>query len=177
MNNINNIINSINNNINKKTKNQIIPIMFIPIIIGIMFYAIKIIPIYQNIDKVNNSIENLDYFIENNLKVNQDYKIAQNLKTEINFLNIELTKNNIDIRDLRKEFQWEYMVGLVNETFVGPEILEYNNNYILFTSSERFSTLYLKLKKFELERKTSSIDYIFYNAQNKAYVIKIFRKV
>ena len=58
MNNINNIINSINNNINKKTKNQIIPIMLIPIIIGIMFYAIKIIPIYQNIEKVNKSIEN-----------------------------------------------------------------------------------------------------------------------
>ena len=61
-------------------------------------------------------------------------------------------------------------------SFVGPEILEYNQKYILFTSTESFGSLYLKIKKFELERKTSSIDYIYYNAQNKTYVIKIFRK-
>ena len=172
-----NIIDRINYKISQKTKNELIPILLIPFLIALLFFAINTYPIYENINKVKNTIDNIRNNIENNLKTNENYKLTQNLKTEIKFLNQELENNNIDIRDLRKEFQWEYMVGLVNESFVGPEILEYNKKYILFTSTESFGSLYLKIKKFELERKTSSIDYIYYNAQNKTYVIKIFRKV
>lgn len=171
------MINKINENLNKMTKDQLVPILLTPLFVGMIFVAINIIPIYKDIDKTINTTNMLKYDLETNLKNHEDYKTSQHLKTEVNLVNQELLKNNIDIRDLRKEFQWEYMIGLVNDTFIGPEILEYNDKYILFTSTEGFSSVYRKIKKFELDRKTSSIDYIFYNGQNKTYVIKINKKV
>ena len=54
-----NIVDRINYKISQKTKNELIPILLIPFLIALLFFAINTYPVYENINKVKNTIDNI----------------------------------------------------------------------------------------------------------------------
>ena len=68
-----NIVDRINYKISQKTKNELIPILSIPFLIALLFFAINTYPIYENINKVESTMDNIRNNIDNNLKTNENY--------------------------------------------------------------------------------------------------------